>query len=310
MLFEAPIRLEDLCQKLACTFVGNPDTSIVGLNEIHVVGNGELTFVDHPKYYLKALKSPASVVIIDQEPENCFGKDLIITPDPFSLFKQLMEKESAFVPSQQLVSESAYIHPTAIIQPGAFIGNNVRIGKDCIIHANVTIYDNTLIGDRVIIHANSTIGADAFYVKRRPGYYEKFPSGGSVVIENDVEIGAGCTIDRGVTNKTVVGEGTRMDNQVHIGHDTLIGKHCLIAAQVGISGVVRLEDYVQIWGQVGVAKDLTIGKGAVVLPKAGVIKSLEGGKSYLGAPAEETKTAMRQWVAIKKLPEIIRKFKI
>src|SRR5690606_24991596 len=147
--------------------------------------------------------------------------------------------------------------------------------------------------------ANSILGADAFYVKRRPDFYEKFPSCGRVIIEDDVEIGAGCTIDKGVTNDTRIGQGTKMDNQVHIGHDTVIGKNCLIAAQVGISGVVIIEDEVTIWGQVGIAKDLVIGKGAVIHPKSGIMKSLEGGKHYLGAPAEEIKETMRQWVAVK-----------
>jgi UDP-3-O-[3-hydroxymyristoyl] glucosamine N-acyltransferase len=310
MKFHQPITLIDLAAKLSCSFAGPGMLSITGLNEIHVVSEGELTFVDHPKYYKKALNSSASVIIIDKTdilPPP--GKGLLYHENPFSLFKQLILATQVFTPAQRAISSSSEIGEGTVLQPGVFVGENVRIGRNCIIHSNVSIYHNTVIGDNVIIHANTTIGADAFYVKRRMEGYEKFPSCGSVVIGNDVEIGAGCTIDCGVTHETVIGEGTKIDNQVHIGHDTRIGKHCLIAAQVGISGVVVVEDFVIIWGQVGIAKDLVIGRGAVVLPKSGVIKSLLPGKTYLGAPAEEVTTAMRQWVGIRKLPEILRKLR-
>lgn len=310
MRFPATITPEEICSKFGAVCIGNANLDIEGLNEIHVVQPGEITFVDHPKYYQKALKSKASVVIIDKVPELAHQKTLIVFSDPFTIFKALIEEFSPMKPSRQLIAESAQIGEGTILQPGVFVGENVKIGKNCLIHANVSIYQNTSIGDNVIIHANSTIGGDAFYVKRRPHGYEKFPSCGSVLIEDDVEIGSGCTIDRGVTHITKVGQGTKIDNQVHIGHDTILGKHCLIAAQVGISGVVVIEDFVQIWGQAGIAKDLTIGKGAIVLPKSGVMRSLAGGKAYLGAPAEEVKAAMRQWIAIRKLPQIIRKLKI
>jgi UDP-3-O-[3-hydroxymyristoyl] glucosamine N-acyltransferase len=310
MDFKAPRKLSELAAYLNCEFDGDPDFEVTGLNEIHVVKKGELTFVDHPKYYQKAMHCPASVVILDQRIQRTADKHLLFSDDPFSHFKRLIEDSLSFRPGERFVSPSARVGKGTIIQPGAFVGENVQIGENCLIHSNVSIYANTRIGNNVIIHANSIVGSDAFYMKRRPRYYEKFPSGGMVLIEDSVEIGAGCTIDRGVTNNTVIGEGTKMDNQVHIGHDTIIGKHCLIAAQVGISGVVKLEDYVTIWGQVGIAKDLVIGKGAIVLPKSGVIKTLEGGKTYLGAPTEEVKTAMRQWIGIRRLPEILRKLKI
>jgi len=311
MKFLTPITLENLAKHLDCKYSGPSDLVLDGLNEIHVVQPGEITFVDHPKYYKKALQSPASVIIIDKDDVDCPpGKGLLFSPNPFSMFKQLIEENLSFIPAEKPIAASATIGENTHIQPNVFVGENVRIGKNCLIHANVTIYENTWIGDNVIIHGNTTIGADAFYMKRRNGHYDKFPSCGRVIIDNDVEIGAGCTIDRGVTHETIIGQGTKIDNQVHVGHDTRIGKHCLIAAQVGISGVVVIEDYVMIWGQVGIAKDLVIGKGAVILPKSGVIKSLPGGKSYLGAPAEETHTTMRQWVGIRRLPELLRKLKL
>ena len=156
------------------------------------------------------------------------------------------------------------------IMPDAYIGNHVRIGKNCIIHPNVTILDHCIIGDNVIIQAGTVIGSDAFYYNKKTNrdvHYKKMISCGRVIIEDCVEIGAGCTIDRGVSDDTVIGAGTKMDNMVHIGHDTVIGKNCLFAAQVGIAGATTIEDNVILWGQVGVSKTLTIGKGQWCMPK-------------------------------------------
>jgi len=305
MKFKKAILLKDLANHLQCEFDGDPGLEVTGLNEIHVVQPGEITFVDHPKYYSKALSCPASVVIINQRIERPGGKHLLFCDDPFSKFKQLIEENSFFMPAIHPVSDSAQIGTNSLIMPGAFVGEHVKIGNNCIIHPNVSIYQGTEIGDNVTIHSNTTIGSDAFYVKRRPDFYEKFPSCGRVVIENDVEIGAGCTIDRGVTSDTVIGAGTKIDNQVHVGHDTIIGKHCIIAAQVGISGVVRIEDYVKIWGQVGIDRDLTIGREAVILAKSGVSKSLEGGKTYFGSPATESKESMKNHFLTRRLQEIL-----
>ena len=192
--------------------------------------------------------------------------------------------------------------------PGAFIGKDVKIGVNCLIHPNVTIYDGTQIGDNVIIHSGSVIGADAFYYQKQVGY-KKLNSCGSVRIENDVEIGAGCTIDRGVTAETVIGAGTKIDNMVQIGHDTVIGKNCLFASQVGIAGVVTVENDVILWGQVGVQKDLTIGKGAVVLGQSGLAKSLKGGVTYFGSPVREAREKMKELALIKQLPSIIEELR-
>lgn len=305
MKFNSPIRLKDLAAHLGCEYDGDPEFEVTGLNEIHVVGPGEVTFVDHPKYYSKALACKASVVIIDRKVERPADKNLLYTKDPFSKFKQLIEENTVFVPAIVPISESAEIGINTVIMPGVFVGEKVKIGNNCIIHPNVSIYHDTVIGDNVIIHSNTTIGSDAFYVKRRPDHYEKFPSCGRAVIEDDVEIGAGCTIDRGVTSDTVIGKGTKIDNQVHVGHDTIIGKHCIVAAQVGISGIVRIEDYALIWGQVGIDRDLTIGEGAVVLAKSGVSKSLEGGKTYFGSPASDSRDSMKAHFLTYRIQEIL-----
>jgi UDP-3-O-[3-hydroxymyristoyl] glucosamine N-acyltransferase len=194
--------------------------------------------------------------------------------------------------------------------PNVFIGKKVVIGKNCIIHPNVTILDYTIIGDHVIIQSGTVLGGDAFYYntkKNRENWYNKMLSCGNVVIEDFVEIGAGCTIDRGVTAETRIGKGTKMDNLVHIGHDVTVGKNCLFAAQVGIAGGTIIEDGVTLWGQVGVGKTLTIGANAVVLGKSGVPSSLEGGKTYFGYPALEASEKRRELVWIKRIPMLWKK---
>lgn len=305
MKFTNPISLASLANTYNCRYAGNPDFLATGINEIHVVESGDITFVDHPKYYKKALESKASLIIIDQEVECPEGKHLLFAADPFTVFKNIIETNIQFVPATKAISDTAEIGEGTVIQPGAFVGENVRIGKNCLIHANVSIYQDTVIGDNVIIHSNTTIGADAFYVKRRPTHYEKFPSCGSVRIENDVEIGANTTIDRGVTAITVIGEGSKLDNHVHVGHDTVVGKHCIIAAHVGISGVVKIEDFALIWGQVGIDRDLTIGKGAIILAQSGVSKTLEGGKTYFGSPASESREKMKEYAIAKRMREVL-----
>jgi UDP-3-O-[3-hydroxymyristoyl] glucosamine N-acyltransferase len=232
------------------------------------------------------------------------GKGLLICDKPFDVFTNLSKTYRNLQPATLPIATSASVGVGTVIMPGVFIGEHVRIGKNCLIHPNVTLYDGTVIGDDVIIHAGAVIGSDAFYYKRKQAY-EKLNSCGFVQIDDNVEIGASCTIDRGVTSVTRIGSGTKMDNMVHIGHDTVIGKNCLFAAQVGIAGVVTIEDEVILWGQVGIQKDLTIGKGAVVLGQSGVAKSLQGGVVYFGSPVREARQKMKELALIKQLPDIL-----
>ncbi|MFZ7115734.1 MAG: UDP-3-O-(3-hydroxymyristoyl)glucosamine N-acyltransferase [Bacteroidota bacterium] len=309
MKFDVPVKLEVLAKLTGTRVLGDSQFLVSGINEIHKVETGDITFVDHPKYYDKALQSAASFVIINKEVSIPEGKALLFAEDPFSAYVTIVKKFRTFEKSTSPVSTTAEVGLGTIIQPGVFIGHNVKIGKNCLIHANVCIYDHTIIGDDVVIHSGTVIGSDAFYFKRRPEGYDKMVSCGRVIVGNKVEIGASCTIDKGVSGDTVIGDGTKMDNQVHVGHDTVIGKNCLFAAQVGIAGVVTIEDDVILWGQVGVQKDLTIGKGAVVLGQSGVPKSLEGGKTYFGSPTQEAREKMRELALVKQLPELLEKLK-
>jgi UDP-3-O-[3-hydroxymyristoyl] glucosamine N-acyltransferase len=307
MKFPFPYTLHEIASILEVEYVGAPDFPVLGMNEIHVVQPGDIVFVDHPKYYEKALNSPATVVLINKKVSCPDGKALLISDDPFRDFNKLTQRFKPFQRALQSISDSAKIGENTIIQPNVFIGNNVTIGDNCVIHANVSIYDGTIIGNNVTIHAGTVIGSDAFYYKNRPEGFDKLLSGGNVIIEDNVDLGSLCSIDRGVTAATTIGEGSKIDNQVQIGHDTIIGKRCLIASQVGIAGCVLIEDSVTIWGQVGITSGITIGEKAVISAQSGVSKSLPGNKAYFGTPADEFRKKYKELASIRLIPDIIEK---
>lgn len=309
MKFPTLQKLSDIADIIGCTYVGTDSFPVYGLNEIHVVTPGDIVFVDHPKYYDKALQSDATIILINKEVECPEGKALLISDDPFRDFNKLTKHFNPFQPSSVAISPSAKIGQGTIIQPNTFVGNNVVIGENCVIHPNVTIYDNIIIGNEVTIHAGTVLGADAFYYKNRPEGFDQLLSGGRVVIGDRVTLGASCTIDRGVTGDTTISAGTKIDNQVHVGHDTVIGKKCLIASQTGIAGCVVIEDEVTIWGQVGITSGVTIGHKAVLMAQCGATKSLKGGKAYFGTPAQETREQLKQIANTKRIPEILEKLK-
>jgi UDP-3-O-[3-hydroxymyristoyl] glucosamine N-acyltransferase len=294
--------LSEICAIADCEFKGDENHKITGINEIHVVEPGDIVFVDHPKYYDKALSSAATTIIINKEVEPPEGKALILSDRPFDIFNGLTRH---FSPAQSWKdSDTAKIDPTAHIAHSVVLGKNVKIGARSVLHPNVVVYDNAAIGEDVEIHANAAIGSHAFYYKKQDGH-QKMNSCGSVQIDNRVEIGAGCTIDKGVTGTTHIMEGTKLDNQVHIGHDTVIGKHCIIAAQVGIAGCVTLEDGVTLWGQVGIRSDITVGSGAVVMAQSGISKGIVGGKTYFGSPADESRKKLKEMANTRKIPFLI-----
>src|SRR5690606_30455043 len=277
------------------------------MNEIHVVVPGDIVFVDHPKYYDKALNSAATVVLINKEVPCPPGKALLISDDPFRDFNKLTDYFKPFENASVSIAPSAAIGKGTVIQPNVFIGNNVTIGENCLIHSNVSIYDDSISGKNVTIRAGVVLGGDAFYYKRRPEGYDKLKSGGRVGIKNNVDIGANCTIDKGVTGDTTIEEGTKLDNLVQVGHDTVIGKHCLIASLTGIAGCVVIEDEVTIWGQVGTRSGIVIRKGGVLMGKAGITKSTKENTIYTGNPAVESRTKLKEMALIRQLPKIIEK---
>jgi len=301
MKFPAPLKLSEIAALVKAEMVGESDFLVTGMNEIHRVEPGDLTFVDHPKYYQKALNSKATTILINAAVDPPEGKMLLICEKPFDAFVSLAMRFHPFEKSELAISPTAAIGEGTVIQPGAFIGNHVKIGTHCIIHANVSIYDHSVIGNNVIIHSGAVIGADAYYFQRRPEGWKKLESCGRVILEDNVEIGAVTTIDKGVTGDTIISYGTKMDNHTQVGHDTFIGQHCLIGAHCAIAGVTRIEDEVILWGRVSINKDIVIGKKAVVLAVSAVDKNLEGGKTYFGVPAEEVRKKWREIATLRQL---------
>ncbi len=311
MQFPSPIAASWVAELIGATLLGKKDAFTTGINEIHKVEHGDLCFVDHPKYYDKCLNSAATFIIINTTdviiPE---GKTLLVVNEPFEAYLKIVQHFRPYTVQTNSINPTAVIGEGSVVMPNAFVGHHVTIGKNCLIHPNVALLDYTEIGDNVVIQAGTVIGSDAFYYntkKNRDVWYKKMVSCGKVIIQDNVEIGAGCTIDRGVTASTIIGKGTKMDNMVHIGHDTVVGKNCLFAAQVGIAGATTIEDGVTLWGQVGVSKTLTIGANAVVLAQSGVPSSLKGGKTYFGYPAEDAAVKRRELVWVKRIPELWKK---
>ena len=307
MRFDHKVPIKEIATLINAKLVGNTEAFATGINEIHVVEDGDLVFVDHPKYYEKCIHSAASFIIINKETDFPEGKALLIVDEPFEAYLKIVNQYRPFAPSTEAVSATASVGENTVVMPNCFLGNHVKIGKDCIIYPNVTIMDYCQIGNNVVIQSGTVIGSDAFYYNKKTNrdiHYKKMTSCGSVVIEDYVEIGANCTIDRGVTGVTRIGAGTKIDNLVQIGHDTIVGKNCLFASQVGIAGATKIEDEVILWGQVGVNKTLTIGKGAVVYAQSGVPASLEPGKTYFGSPVLEAKEKMKELVWINRISEI------
>ena len=307
MRLDKPVSVKWIADFIGAEINGNKEASATGINEIHKVEKGDIVFVDHPKYYDTCINSTATIIIINKKTEYPEGKTLLVVGDPFEAYLKLVNHFRPFTPSPKNISDSASIGQNTVIMPNTFIGNQVIIGNDCIIHPNVAILDHCVVGNNVIIQAGTVIGSDAFYYNKKTNrdiHYKKMNSCGRVILEDFVEIGANCTIDRGVSGDTVIGAGTKIDNLVHIGHDTEVGKNCLFAGQVGIAGATKIEDNVILWGQVGVSKTLTIGKGAIVYAQSGVKDSIDGGKVYFGSPVEDAREKMKEFVWIKRIPQL------
>lgn len=311
MKFASPQSLSTIAQLINATIHGNTTQQALGINEIHKVEAGDICFVDHPKYYTKCLQSAATIIIINSnEVSMPIGKTLLLCSDPFEAYLKIVETYKPFIAEIKAISEVAIIASTAIIMPNVVIGSHAIIGENTVIHSNVTIAAHSIIGNNCVIQSGTVIGSDAFYYntkKNREVWYKRMKSCGNVVIEDNVEIGACCTIDRGVTASTVIGQGTIMDNHVHIGHDVSVGKNCLFAAQVGVAGATVIEDGVTLWGQVGVNKTITIGSGAVVMGQSGVVGNIQGNKVYWGTPAIDFNEKKREMVWVKRIPALWKK---
>lgn len=307
MKFKSPKSITEISEFLEKPFIGNSSIKVSGINEINRSSHGDIIFVGHQKYFKSAIKSKASVIITSHStiklPKD---KAAIVSPDPFLEFNKLIDYELKHnsIRKKLICGSNSFIHPSVVT------GDNVQVGNDCIINANVVIYDNVRIGNQTIINANSVIGSPAFYYQKNKLKYHAMTTCGQVIIGDQVDIGASCTIDSGVTHQTIIGNGTKIDNQVHIGHDCIIGENCLFAAQVGIAGCNTIGNNVTLWGQVGIPSNLKIGEGAILLGQSAPAKDVPPGKVYFGSPAELSIQKFKQLSALKKLPEVIKKLKL
>lgn len=302
MRFPQAIPVKEIAQRFDAQIIGDESLVATGINEVHKVTPGDIAFADVKKYFQKTLDSAATVLLFNEPAECPPGKVILVVENPFEVYDTLVRDHRPFAPLSESISEAASIHPSTIIEPGVIIAPNVRIGKYCYIQANAYIGEYSIIGDHVNIGPGTVIGSDAFYFKKyADGSYNKWRSGGRVIIEDHVDIGANCTINKGVSGDTIIGEGSKLDCLIHIGHGAVIGKHCLFAAQVGIGGKTIVEDNVVLYGQVGIAQALHIGQGVIVQAKSGVSKDLEAGKVYFGTPAEETRQKLRELAVLRQM---------
>lgn len=308
MDFNKVFKVAEIAEILGRRFTGNPGLEITGINEIHKVRPGDITFVDIEKYYKKAIYSKASLIIINNEVDIPENKALIISENPYEDYKKLV---LMFRKEERIPAEGFYCHPDSeigegtILYPQCFISHDVKIGRNCVIHPNAVIHAGTVIGDRVILKANCVIGGDAFYYRKLSDGWEKWPSCGRTIIGDDVHIGSGTMVDRGVSGDTIIGRQTKIDNLCQIGHGAEIGERCVIAGQVAIAGKVIIEEGVRIWGQSGVIQSVRVGKEAEILARSLVTKSLPGGTTYYGNPAREVRQALKEIAYLKNLPELI-----
>ncbi|MFC1635040.1 UDP-3-O-(3-hydroxymyristoyl)glucosamine N-acyltransferase [Planctomycetota bacterium] len=320
--------LGELAEYVGGHVCGDPNIVIRAASTLGRADNGEISFLTNRKYEKQLKTTKASAVIVGKE-TPAVTVPLLIAEDPYYAFMQIMvllhghrkHKKVGISPHAAIsdtakigsdchiydfaiISDGARIKDGCIIYPGTYIGQDVHIGNDSIIYPNVTIYDGCKIGNRVIINANSAIGEDGFGYATHKGIHHKIPQTGLVVIEDDVEIGACCGIERGTLSDTVIGQGSKLGDSVTIGHGTRIGPHCLLVAQVGVAGSTNIGHHCMIGGQVGIVGHITIGNHVTIGAQAGVINSIPDNKVVLGAPAVDANMARRAYSMIQYLPDM------
>ena len=320
--------LGELAQYVGGRVRGDENVKIKSAATLGRAGEGDISFLSNEKYEKQLLTTRASAVIVgnDTVPATV---PLLVADDPYYAFMQIMvllhghrKHKRIGISSRAVISDKAkvgvdcHIHEFAtisdgakvgngcVIYPGVFIGENVQVGNDCILYPNAVIYEGCRIGNRVIINSNAAIGEDGFGFATHNGIHHKIPQIGSVVIEDDVEIGASCGIERGTLNDTIIGQGSKLGDLVAIGHGTKVGPHCLLVAQVGIAGSTSLGNHCILGGQAGLVGHITIGNNVAIGAQAGVINNVGDGKVVLGAPAIEANQAKRAYALIQNLPEM------
>ncbi len=325
------MKVKELAAKLEATVDGDGDLELTGCGSLDSAGPGDLSFMTNHKYISQLLHTRAGAVVIspDDVKHNGNGRTLIISADPYYCFRQAMVlligfhrhpepgiSEQANIAESVQIGSACYIGPYVcieegvrigdhcVIYPHCYIGRQAEIGNDCILYPNVSIYHACILRDRITLHSSCVIGEDGFGYATQNGVHHKIPPSGNVVIENDVEMGANCSVDRATLGSTQIGEGTKFSNGVTIGHGSQVGRHNLFVAQVGLAGSVQTGDYVAIGGQVGIAGHLKIGDQAQIAATSAVMHDIPPKSTFGGSPAVPLQEAFRAHVYSQKLPEM------
>lgn len=307
--------LRELADIIGAEVVGDGAVAVSGINTLEDARPGQLTFLANPKYEKQLDCTQASAVIVGANSK--FSRlPVLRAKDPQLAYQRAVvalhgyrRHPHAGIHSAAHVDPTAKLGENAVVYPGVFIGPGVTIGRDCVLYPNVVIYERCMLGDRVIVHAGTVIGADGFGYATSAGVHHKIPQVGNVVIEDDVEIGANCTIDRAALGSTLVGKGTKIDNLVTLGHNVRTGPGCIIVAQAGVAGSTTLGHHVVLGGQVGVAGHIEIGDGTMAGAQCGIISSVEAGQIVLGAPHMPAREARRVYAIFRELPELVQRIK-
>jgi UDP-3-O-[3-hydroxymyristoyl] glucosamine N-acyltransferase len=324
-----PYTVSELAQLLQAEVLGDGSVSLSGFAPASTAKPGELTFAENEKFFARAEQSAASAVLVDGN-FSSEKKTLLKVPNArigFAKVLPLFYPEPKFTPGihpTSVVASSAQVDSTAHIGPHCFISDDVKVGartvlhsgihlgagvvlgEDCHLFPNVVVYSKTQIGSRVRLHAGAVLGSDGFGYVLDGNFHRKVPQAGSVIIHDEVEIGANVTIDRGALGPTVIGRGTKIDNLVQIAHNVNIGDHCLVVAQTGIAGSTKLGNYVTLAGQVGLAGHLKIGNKAIVAAQSGVMHDIPDGEKWFGTPAQKDRRMKRQLIAMEQVPELLK----
>lgn len=308
------MRLDELARRIDAQLVGGDGaTQISAIAPIDTAAPGQVAFLSNPKYAKELETTKASAVIVSPK-VNVDHVPLLKTADPYFAFRQAVVAVYGFRKHpHEGIHPSAHVEPSAkigkgtIIYPGAYVGANCVVGDDCVIYPNAVLYDDTHVGHRVTIHACAVIGVDGFGFAPHGGVHHKIPQVGRVVIEDDVEIGTSCSIERGALEETRIGAGTKIDGLVVVGHAVTIGPHGIIVAQTGIAGSVTIGHHVTMGGQAGIAGHLKIGDNVSIAAQSGVMADVEDKAIMIGAPAMPATHARRVYMMMTKLPEIVER---
>ena len=327
-----PLTTAQIAEQVRGELIGDGNVVINGIAPADSARAGDLTFAEKESYFTAAEQSQAAAILVSG-PLGPSKKVLIRVPNARVSLARLLPvffppepfragtHSSAVVDAGAQVDPTAHIGPGCVVCPGArigarsvlmagnYVGRDCRVGDDVTLHPNVLLYPKTQIGHRVIIHGSTVIGSDGYGYVFDEGIHRKILQLGNVVIHDDVEIGANAAIDRGALGSTVIGQGTKIDNLVHVAHNVVIGKHCLIMGQAGFAGSTRLADYCVIASQSGIAGHLKLGRQATVGAKSGVMRDVPDGETVVGIPAMPDWQMKRSWIAIQQLPTMHRRLR-